>query len=367
MNNISQVSNDKYHLTINETADLIATIGMFTTVFVQGHMGTGKSAILWILAKMFPTHKPIFLDCTTMVDSADMFMIKYSEDGLTFKTIPMEDLGLHLPDQPIILMFDELGKANRSVLLSANRVMLERKHSTYTMHPDSIVFANSNLGEEGVGDILPAHTRNRIAIVNMKKGDNDAAIEYGINNNFDPVLLGWYKETPDLFASFQQYTNPEENQHIFHPMSNRASFFTNRSGEAASNILKKRHLLSPIALTAALIGTIGEHSAHSLVTFIAMADELPTLEQIQNDPMNAPIPSSDAAAVLVVYRSIATIERAWVTAWFTYMNRLRPAMQSLFVNGVRQPNYSRRDYVAQNKSFRDWCTANNYQFTDDKK
>jgi hypothetical protein len=214
MNNISQVTHDKYHLDINETADLIATIGMFTTVFVQGHMGTGKSAILWILAKMFPTHKPIFLDCTTMVDSADMFMIKYSEDGLTFKTIPMEDLGLHLPDQPIILMFDELGKANRSVLLSANRVMLERKHSTYTMHPDSIVFANSNLGEEGVGDVLPAHTRNRLAIVNMKKSDNDAAIEYGINNNFDPVLLGWYKETPNLFASFEQYDNPEENQHI---------------------------------------------------------------------------------------------------------------------------------------------------------
>jgi hypothetical protein len=56
----------------------------------------------------------------------------------------------------------------------------------------------------------------------------------------------------------------------------------------------------------------------------------------------------------------------WVDPWLTYMNRLSKEAQGLFVNGVRAPQYSRRDYVVQNKKFQDWCMANNYMFSADK-
>ena len=148
MNN-ANTAQAMYALGINQVANLINTLGAAITVVVQGNMGTGKSSILNIIALMRPTYTKVYLDCTTMVDSADMFMVKYSEDGKTFKTVPLEDLGLHLPDQPVILMLDEIGKCNRSVILACNRIMLERKHSGYELHPDSIVFATTNLGAEG--------------------------------------------------------------------------------------------------------------------------------------------------------------------------------------------------------------------------
>lgn len=365
MNNANTASNI-YALGINQAAQLINTIGHHTTVLLQGDMGTGKSSVLNIVASERPTHKPVYLDCTTLVDSADMFMVKYSEDGKTFKTVPLEDLGLHLPDQPVILMLDEIGKCNRSVILACNRIMLERKHSGYELHPDSIVFATTNKGTEGVGDLLPAHTRNRITVVNMRKPDNMEWIEWGINNGIDPILLGFCKEHPELFHSFEQYENPDENPYIFHPRSNRAAFWTPRSGEKSSDILKLRNLLDDTQLTAALIGTIGDRTALDLAAFISLADKTPTREQIETDPMNAPVPDSPAAMCMVVYRALATIERKWVDPWLTYMNRLPKEAQGLFVNGVRAPKYSRRDYVVQNKGFQDWCMANNYMFSADK-
>ena len=365
-----------YALGINQTADLIGTIGRDITVVVQGNMGTGKSSIINILADRFPNHKPVYLDCTTLTDSADMFMVKYSEDGKTFKTVPLEDLGLHLPDQPIILMLDEIGKCNRSVILACNRIMLERKHSGYELHPDSIVFATTNLGSEGLGDLLPAHTRNRITVVTMRNPDNMEFIEdFGINNDLDPALLGFCKEKPELFHSFEQYENPEENPYIPHPRANRVAFTTPRSLHRASDILKKREQLCELdkhgnkiypQLTAALVGTIGDRAALDLAAFIALADKLPTREQIETDPMNAPVPDSPAAVCMVVYRALATIERKWVDPWLTYMNRLSKEAQGLFVNGVRAPQYSRRDYVVQHKKFQDWCMANNYMFSADK-
>lgn len=375
MNNATYAAASMYALSINQTAALIGTIGHDITVVVQGNMGTGKSSIINILADRFTNHKAVYLDCTTMVDSADMFMVKYSEDGKTFSTVPLEELGLHLPDQPIILMLDEIGKCNRSVILACNRIMLERKHSGYELHPDSIVFATTNLGAEGLGDLLPAHTRNRITVVTMRNPDNMEFIEWGINNDLDPALLGFCKEKPELFHSFEQYENPDENPYIPHPRSTRVAFTTPRSLHKASDILKMREQLSEInddgikvytQLSAALIGTIGDRAALDLAAFITLADKLPTREQIENDPATAPVPDSPAAVCMVVYKVLATIERKWITSWLTYMERLPKEAQGLFVNGVRRKGYSRRDLVSQNTLYQDWCMANNYMFSADK-
>ena len=365
MNN-ANTAQAMYALSFTQTANLINAVGRAVTVLAQGNMGIGKTSLLNILALMNPTYTKVYLDGTTLVDGADMFMVKYSDDGLTFKTVPLEDLGLHLPDQPVILMIDELGKMNRSAQLACLRLMLERKHGNLTMHPDSIVFATTNKGTEGVGDLLPAHARNRLTVVEMRKPDNMEWIEWGIDNDIDPALLGFCKEKPELFHSFEQYENPDENPYIFHPRSARAAFVTPRSLEKASNVLKQRDVLDDASLTAALIGTLGDRAALDLAAFIALADKLPTRDQIENDPMNAPVPDSPAAVCMVVYRALATIERTWVDPWLTYMNRLSKEAQGLFVNGVRAPKYSRRDYVVQHKKFQEWCLANNYMFSADK-
>ena len=178
-----------YAMSLDQCANVISVGGHLRTVLVQGDMGTGKSSLLSMLAKEHPKHVPCYFDCTTK-DLGDVTIpdLIHMDDGTGFvRYLTNEELGAHL-DQPIILMIDEFGKSNAAVKLALLRLMLERKIGSYTLHPDSLVFATTNKGSEGVGDLLPAHARNRITIVN--EFDHICIImvwyfpRYGIRINF---------------------------------------------------------------------------------------------------------------------------------------------------------------------------------------
>jgi len=356
-----------YALGLDQIETMIRVGGRKRTVLVQGHMGTGKSSLLTALGKSLPTHTTCYFDCTTK-DLGDITIpqLQTIDDQGYVRYVTNEELGLHL-SKPIILMVDEYGKANPAVKNAMLRLLLERKMGSYELHPDSLVFATTNLGAEGVGDLLPPHARNRITIVTSRKPNNMEWIEWGVNNGIDHTLLGWCKDNPQLFYSFEDVKNPDDNPYIYHPKQQRGSFVTPRSLEAASDWLKVRDGMDSMSLTATLMGTIGERGAMDLMTFVKMADQLPTAESIKKDPMNAKVPESAAAVCMVVYRALASIEREWVDAWMDYMGRLDKEAQGMFANGVRAPKYAKQSMVMTNKKFSAWALANNHLFTSEKK
>ena len=359
--------NALYSLSLDQIASLIKAAGHQRTVLVQGHMGTGKSSLLRTLSREMPGHIGCYFDCTTK-DLGDITLpnIKTNQDADFVTYATNEELGAH-HGGPIILMIDEYGKANPAVKHALLRLMLERKIGSYELHPESVVFATTNLGAEGVGDLLPPHARNRITVITSRKPSNMEWIEWGINNGVDHSLLGWCKDNPQLFADFTETKDPDENPYIYHPRAQRAAFVTPRSLEAASDILKHRSLLDDQTVIGALGGTIGERAAMDLMAFVALADRLPSLEAIKKTPDIAVVPDNAAAVCMVVYRTLATIERDWVDAWMTYLNRLPKEAQGMFANGVRAPKYSKQALVMTNKRFTDWAMANSYLFAADQK
>ena len=357
-----------YALGLDQIATAIRVGGNKRTILVQGHMGTGKSSLLNMLSDELSTHTPYYCDCTTK-DLGDITVPNISklDNGTGFVSyLTNEELGAHL-DKPIILMIDEYGKANTAVKNAMLRLMLERKIGSYTLHPDSLVFATTNLGAEGVGDLVPPHARNRITVITMRKPDNMEWIEWGINNEIDHTLLGWCKDNPQLFASFETIKNPEENPYIYHPRDQRTAFVTPRSLEAASDWLKEREAFDDQTLTGLLMGTIGARGAMDLMAFVKLADQLPSLESVKKDPQNAKVPDSASAVCMVVYRTLACLDKDWVNSWMDYMVRLDKEAQGMFANGVRAPKYSKQSMVMTNKKFTEWAMANNYMFAADKK
>eukprot|EP00919_Chromeraceae_sp_WS-2016_P055331 GHVR01131530.1.p1 GENE.GHVR01131530.1~~GHVR01131530.1.p1 ORF type:complete len:366 (-),score=29.69 GHVR01131530.1:603-1700(-) len=357
-----------YALTIDQTVNAIKVGGNERTVLVQGHMGTGKSSILSTLANELPTHTACYFDCTTK-DLGDITIPNISklDDGTGFVSyLTNEELGVHL-DKPIVLMIDEYGKSNPSVKNAMLRLMLERKIGNYTLHKDSIVFATTNLGAEGVGDLIPPHARNRIVMSVMKKPTNMEWISWAINKELDPALLGWCKDNPHLFYSFEDVKNPDDNPYIYHPKQQRASFVTPRSLEACSIWLEQRDKLDDTTLTSMLMGTIGERGAMDLMAFVKLSDQLPSFESIKKDPKNAKVPTSASAVCMVVYRTLATLEKDWVDAWMEYMVRLDKEAQGMFANGVRDPKYAKQSMVMTNKKFTQWAMENQHLFASDKK
>ena len=356
-----------YALSLDQVETAIKLGGNKRTMLVQGHMGTGKSSLLRSLAKQMPNHTACYFDCTTK-DLGDITIPSLQTmDGQGFvQYVTNEELGLHLGN-PIILMVDEYGKANPAVKNAMLRLLLERKMGSYTLHPDSIVFATTNLGAEGVGDILPPHARNRITVVTTRKPSHMEWIEWGVNNSIDHTLLGWCKDNPQLFHSFEDVKDPEANPYIYHPRAVRPSFVTPRSLEAASDWLKVREGMDAQSLTAMLMGTVGDRAAMDLMAFVNLADQLPSIQSIKDNPTTAKIPESDAGVCMVVYRTLVTIERDWMDAWMTYMDRLDKEAQGLFANGVRTPKYGKQSLVMTNKKFTQWALTNSYMFAADKK
>jgi len=267
----------------------------------------------------------------------------------------------------VIVMLDEFGKSNPAVKNALLRFMLERKIGSYTLHPDSIVYATTNMGSEGVGDLLLPHQCDRVVPVKIRKPQNMEWIEWGINNDIDHTLLGFAKDNPQIFYSFEDVKDPDDNPYIFHPKQNRAAFITPRSLEAASDILKARHLMDDQTTTAALMGAIGERGAMDLMAFVKLADQIPSAESIKQDPKNAKIPNSAAGVCMVVFRTLASIEADWINPWMDYLVRLDKEAQGMFANGVRAPKYAKQSLVMTNKKFTQWAMDNNYMFAADKK
>lgn len=357
-----------YDLSLSEAKSLIRVSGN-NAVMLQGHMGSGKSSMLRVLAKEMPKHTACYFDCTTK-DLGDITIPQLQTiDGQGFvRYVTNEELGMHLAN-PIILMVDEYGKANKAVQNAMLRLLLEGKIGSYALHRDSIKFVTTNKGSEGVGDLLPAHARNRMTIIHTRKSTNVEWIEdFAIDAEIDHALISWVTDNPQLFNSFEDHRDPEENQYIYHPGAPaRTSFVTPRSLEAASNWLKQREGLSSKALTAALIGSIGERGASDLNAYVNVADQLPTLHSIKTDPMNAKLPTSPSARCMVVHRTLACIERSWMDAWMDYMARLDKESQNMFAMQTRRPTYSKQTEVMTNRKFTAWCLANNYVFTPDVK
>jgi len=356
-----------YALGLDQIATSILNGGDKRTILVQGHMGTGKSSLLTTLSRDLPKHTPCYFDCTTK-DLGDITIPKMNQldnaDYVSYAT--NEELGAHHKN-PIILMIDEYGKANPAVKNALLRVMLERKIGGYELHPDSLVFATTNLGAEGVGDLLPPHARNRITVITARKPDNMEWIEWGINNGVDHTLLGWCKDNPHLFYGFEDVKDPDDNPYIYHPKQQRTAFVTPRSLEAASDWLKTREHFDDQTLTGLLMGTIGERGAMDLMAFVKLSDQLPSLQSIKDEPKTAKVPDSAAAVCMVVYRSLSTLGADWVDSWMDYMVRLDKEAQGMFANGCSAEKYAHRKIVMTNKKFTQWAMDNNYMFAADKK
>tara|TARA_R110000823_G_scaffold13498_9_gene44750 strand:- start:1649 stop:2761 length:1113 start_codon:yes stop_codon:yes gene_type:complete len=366
MNNL----NEMYALSIDQAANLINQVGVPEdekgTVILEGHMGSAKSSVLKVLSDTtsLSGHRAIYFDCTTKADAGDLMMPKFKDldgnDYVTFAT--NEELGVHLKDQPLLIMIDEVGK-NRSIQNPLNRLFQERMIGMNKLHPESLVFGTTNIGTEGVGDAFQAHSCNRVTFARMRKPTAVEWIEYMINIGGDHSVLGWVKDNQHVMHSYEDYTNPDDNYHIYHPQAmDRRSFCTPRSLHKASNWLKQRSRLDTNTLTEALCGTIGRRSAMDLMAFVTLSDQLPTLQSIKDDPLNAKVPTNAAAVCMIIYRTLATIEDKWVDAWMTYLLRMDTEAQGMFANGVRNKNYGKQAMVCTNKKFTDWCGENNYMF-----
>jgi len=347
-------------ISLKQCANLIESVGDNVTVLAQGEMGIGKSSILKILQEKLPNHFFCYGDMTTK-DVGDFLIPKIrSLNGVEVCSfIPNEEFGFH-SDKPIVLMLDEIGKANKAVMNACLRLMLERKLGTYELPKGSIVFATTNLASEGIGDMLPPHARNRISVVKVAKPTPEDWITWALDNDIAPEVLMTVRQFPQMLESFENYDKPSDNEYIYDPRTPRPAFCTPRSLNKASDIIKKAKPLGMDILAHALKGTIGNRATYDMLSIIQLTDELPDWETIINKPETTNIPKSPSAVCMLVYSAVQKVEKETIAKFMKYLERLSKEQQGLFATSVMRTN--KKITIGTNPTFIKWATVNNYLF-----
>lgn len=348
-------------ISLKECADLISSVGDKVTVLAQGEMGIGKSSMLKVLKAKFPDHFVCYVDMTTK-DVGDFAVPKIRTiDGVEVCSfIPNEEFGFH-NGKPVVMMLDEVGKASKAVFNASLRIILERKLGNYELPEGSIVFATTNLAQEGIGDMIPPHARNRMCVVKIRKPNADEWIDgYALDNGILPEVILAVKEFPQMFASFEDIKDPKDNEYIYDPRSPRPSFVTPRSMEKASDIIKATKHLDENIVGTSLVGTIGQRATYDLMAMVKLANDIPSWDTIMANPDKAQVPESPAAVCMLVYSAVQRIEKDNINKWVKYMNRLAKEAQGLFATSVMRTG--KASTVGTSTEFIKWATANNYLF-----
>jgi len=359
------VINFGHSVSLREFAQAIGTVGRNVTVIGQGEPGIGKSAMLRVLEKQNPTHTTAYIDCT-LLDLGD-FALPYTEavDGLTSvnkitKFAPNARFKMH-DGKNVIIMLHEIGKAMKAVKNVLLTLMLEHRIGDHYLPDGSIVFGTTNLLSDGVGDMLEAHARNRVAFVTVRKPDADEWIEWAISNDIDPTIIAWVKQFPHALASYTD-ASQKDNPYIFNPTrAGMGAVVTPRSLEKASHIAKARSELGDALTINLLTGTIGESAARDMQAFFTVVDKLPTWESILHDPKGAKMPDDTVAKCILVFSAITRVEKDTLAKWMDYVQRMDMEWQALFATSVMKSQV-KQAFCVMNKEFKDWALKNQWLF-----
>ena len=148
-------------INLSEAENVIATVGTKLTVHLRGQPGIGKSTLLTTLAKRFPDHVPVYIDCADL-DLGDLAMPAMNHEQKTTAFYPNERFAIQCVWSSAVCSSDLITKASEPVKNMLLPVMLERRLGAVEFHPDSIVFSTGNLTTDGVGDNMKAHAKNRV-------------------------------------------------------------------------------------------------------------------------------------------------------------------------------------------------------------
>lgn len=341
-------------LSFSQVANLIATIGHKRTVIVEGENGIGKTALFHALKRMdkFADHIAVDpVDCTQLSDGS-VWMPDIDREAGVSRELPNERFGVSKFNQlgvngskPILVMLDEIAKAPNFIKNVLAPIVYERRVGNYHTPEGSVIFCGTNLGVEGLGDSIQAHLRNRLIFVQMRKPTVDEWVQWATDAGIHPVVIAFVKMTPSVLDSFLDYEKggkhegkqlDKDNGMIFNPRSTAKSYATPRSLHSASDVLYEcLDVLDDFTIEHTLCGTIGAPTAHALSSFIRFGREITSLERVLHDPLTAPISDNPTVQLVQIFKFVSSVDkREDAEKVTTYVQRMRPEMQSLFTNSV---------------------------------
>jgi len=291
-------------MNINEVKEAIKAIGKDVTVMILSEPGCGKTSILKMLQQdMGDGYDYIYVDGP----NKEMMDIAASIPNHATKSLEYYVSSLFKMDtgKPKVIMIDEALKVPKLLQPIYTRMYLERTIGDKPLPEGSIVFATSNNMTDGVGDVLPAHTANRLAIVQMEKPSPALWLNWAGERGISPVIRAAVQMFPRMLKSYRD-ADQQDNPYIFQPSKPQLSFVSPRSLEKSDPVIKSS--LSHETKLALLAGTLGESAARDMMTFVALDKSVTQFEDIVDNPEKVEVPTDIAPLLLMIFQALDKIE-----------------------------------------------------------
>jgi hypothetical protein len=343
-------------VSLDEAATLIRTCPE-NRFFLRGEPGIGKSSLMDAFEKHFgDAYTYVYFDCANK-DLGDIAMPSIDRDKKITEYF-LNGIFQHYTGKPMVIMYDEFTKAPQPIQ-NMLHPSLERRNPRlcdFLLPEGSIVFLTGNMASDGVGDNIKAHTLNRVTTVTVRKPSAEEWLQWAVANDVDPVVMAWVDRFPHCMASYLD-GDQDSNPYIYNPKKMQGGYVSPRSLQRASDVIKKREMLTSNALVAAMIGTIGESGARDMHAFVEYQDQLPTWQEIIADPKKAKLPDSPGACAVMVFGGVARVDRTSITPFMEYIERMEPEWQAAFAINLTK-NKDKNQIAFTSPKFRDYCLKN---------
>ena len=345
----------KSFLSSAQVTALIKAVGPTRTVIVEGEFGIGKTSVHHALCAdpMFAGyHTPKPIDCMQLSDGSIVMPDLDRSRGVS-RELPNERFGLNDENHagvegsaPALICLDEIAKTRQFIKDTLAPLILERRLGNYVFPKGSIVFGCTNLSEEGLGDHMEGHLRNRIIVVRMRKPTKTEWVQdFAIPRKLHETVIAAVEMYPMVFDSFTDYLKNgkfsdkrigEHNPYISNPAdAGQDQVVTPRSLHTASDIVMQRGMFDDYTMQAALDGAVGAAFAANIMSMIRFGDGLPSYERVVQDPAGAPLPSNPTAQIVQVMQFIRLVNsKDEAESVSEYVQRMKAEMKSLFVNTI---------------------------------
>ena len=272
-------------LTVDKSIDLLKTMYVnaiknnvdlhkLPSVMLWGQMGIGKSQSIRSLAKIIEseTNKRVNVIDVRLIlfNPVDLRGIPTANNDKTKAVWLRPDIfDMDNSNDVInILFLDEISAASPQVQAAAYQITLDRKIGEHKLPDNCIVIAAGNrITDKSVAYQMPKALANRLLHIEITDGF-ESWNRWAIENNINPMILGFLKFRPNYLNSFD-------------PQTSGLAFSTPRSWEMASNILN--YISGDVKEVFNLIaGLVGSGIATEFKAWVKVFKDLPNIDDIFN-------------------------------------------------------------------------------------
>ena len=309
------------------------------TPMLVGSPGIGKSDIVKLTAKK---HNLKLIDLRlAQSDPTDLNGFPTLQNDAPPTTFPLENLDeIPVGYEGWLLFLDEINAAPPAIQAAAYKLVLDRQIGSHNLHKRvAIVCAGNKATDKAIVNRLSTAMQSRMIHLNLMV-DTESWLEWANTHNVDHRVISFIKFRPELL-------------HKFNPSHADNTFASPRTWEFLSKIIvdKKEFTKTDHAV---LVGTVGEGPATEFRAFCDVYKDLPTIEDMLENPTLVNIPREPghqyAMTTLISHHANDdTIEALMIVA-----KKLPIEFQVVVLKDI----YSIAPELKKNQIIQDWVSQN---------